>query len=162
MARGGCHRVAAVACTASMYANGRRPADGARLAKTCRMRMILAAVLCLAVPTTTLADPGRNDRTGTVGKVAAVEIASKEAKLIPTMRDDVFVGYKVYAIKPGGRFDAAAFTAGDLIEQVDGTDVTVKAGNLLLREHVVNGTTDATVTVRRQGSLVNLTVRHAP
>jgi len=82
----------------------------------------------------------------------------KDARLVPVMRDGVFVGLKVYAIKAGGRFDqpTAKFLAGDTIEQIDGEPVTTDAGTRALHAKVIEGSADAQVTVRRRGELVTL------
>ncbi len=80
---------------------------------------------------------------------------------MPLMRDGVFAGLKVYAIRRGGRFDQpeARFQAGDVIEQVDGLVVTSDAGTRALHDRVIAGRADATVIVRRAGAVVTLTSR---
>jgi len=84
--------------------------------------------------------------------------ALKDARLVPAMKDDVFVGFKVYAIRTGGRFDQpqARFHNGDTIESIDGVAVTTEAGSTALHDKVILGTADAVVTVRRNGQLVTL------
>ena len=84
--------------------------------------------------------------------------AIRDARLVPTVRDRVLVGYKVFAIKAGGRFDQAQdpFKAGDLIEVADGHPATSTEGQVAIAA-IATGASDVVVEVRRQGALVKLT-----
>jgi hypothetical protein len=114
---------------------------------------ILSALLFLGLavhaPAFAGADPG--------AKPAYAD--TKDARLIPVLKDDVFVGLKVYAIRDGGRFDqpAGKFEPGDTIETVDGAAVTTEAGAKALYDKVIRGAADTVVTVRRKGEVVSLT-----
>jgi len=114
------------------------------------MKTFALALAFLLLPALAAADDAPTERSG--------EQQTIDARLVPLVRDGVFVGLKVYAIKPGGRFDqpTARFRAGDTIEQIDGEAVTTDAGTRALHDKVVRGTADATVTVRRAGTLVTL------
>jgi hypothetical protein len=74
------------------------------------------------------------------------------------MKEGVFIGLRVYAIRPGGRFaqPQAPFENGDVIEAVDGVAVITEAGARALHDHVIRGDADARVTVRRRGGVVEL------
>lgn len=85
--------------------------------------------------------------------------ATDEARLVPTTDDAKgFVGYKVFAIHAGGRFEHAGFQMGDVITAVDNTAVTTDAGRQALDKNVIGGAAKATVTVTRAGQPVTLTV----
>jgi S1-C subfamily serine protease len=92
-------------------------------------------------------------------KPPAQQQQPQDARLVPALRDGQPVGLKVYAIRPGGRFAQAAFENGDTIEAIDEEPVITEAGRRALFDKVVNGTADATVTVRRKGALMKLTSR---
>jgi len=115
------------------------------------MKPLLAMMFGLLLTTPALV---RADDSSRPGEAAA----SKDARLVPAMKDDVFVGFKVYAIRAGGRFDQpqARFLNGDTIESIDGAAVTTTAGSTALHDKVILGTADAVVTVRRNGQLVTL------
>lgn len=83
---------------------------------------------------------------------------TSDGRLVPVLRDGVFVGLKVYAIRAGGRFDqpTAKFQAGDTIEQIDGVAVTTDAGTRALHDKVIEGRGDATVSLKRAGKPVTL------
>jgi type II secretory pathway component PulC len=89
-------------------------------------------------------------------KPPATPIApAKDARLVPVLKDGKFAGIKVYAIKPGGRFDQAKFQNGDTVEKIDGVPLADDGGRAL-HEKVIEGKADATVTVRRRGKAVEL------
>jgi hypothetical protein len=83
----------------------------------------------------------------------------KDARVVPLMKDGVFIGLKVYAIRPSGRFDqpSARFHNGDMIDTIDGEKVTSDAGARRLHDNVIEGKADAVVVVRRGNQLVTLT-----
>lgn len=86
---------------------------------------------------------------------------TQDARLVPVMQDGKFVGIKVYAIRQGGRFAAAAFQNGDTILTIDGEPVTTDAGKQALNDKVIRGTADATVVVKRRGNQVTLTSKRS-
>jgi hypothetical protein len=51
----------------------------------------------------------------------------------------VLVGFKVYVIEKGSRFEQAGFEFGDLIEKVNGELVTSDKGTRALYDNVVGG-----------------------
>lgn len=114
------------------------------------LRTILVASMLVAAPAAAFADTAKQP-------VSGPQITS-EGRMVPVLKDGTFVGIKVYAIKAGGRFDqpTAKFLNGDTIEKIDGVDVTTDAGSYALRDKVILGTSDAKVTLRRQGQVVEL------
>jgi hypothetical protein len=84
--------------------------------------------------------------------------AIKDARLVPAMKDGALVGLKIYAIRPGGRFDQpqAPFLNGDTIQSVDGVFVMLEAGAKALHDNVIEGKADAEVVVLRKGATVTL------
>jgi hypothetical protein len=113
----------------------------------------LALGLLLATPLPALADDSPS-------KPAPAEAAAvRDARLVPVLREGAFVGLKVYAIRPGGRFDQpqSPFHNGDTIEEIDHVPVTSDTGTTALHDKVIVGKADAVVTVRRAGKVVMLT-----
>lgn len=92
------------------------------------------------------------------------QIIAAHARLVPTFREKVMVGLKVFAIKTSGRFNQpqAPFKAGDVIESVDGTPVTSDAGQRLINERVILGRADASVVVQREGKQLTLLSKALP
>ena len=86
---------------------------------------------------------------------------TKDARLVPAMKNGVFVGLKIYAIRPGGRFDhpQCRFQNGDTIQSVDDVSVTLDAGATALRDKVIAGRADAVVVVLRKGASVTFTCK---
>lgn len=82
----------------------------------------------------------------------------RDARLVPTLKDGVLVGLKVFAIKPGGRFDQpqARFANGDLIVAIDDAPASTDAGQRALVDKVIDGKADAVVTVERRGARLTL------
>lgn len=89
----------------------------------------------------------------------AKTVEVKDARLIPAMRDGVFTGMKVYAIRAGGRFDQphGPFSNGDTIVQVDGKPMADTEAGIALRDRVILGKADVVVVVERKGQRVTLT-----
>jgi hypothetical protein len=82
---------------------------------------------------------------------------AQDARLVPAMRDGKLVGLKIYAIRPGGRCDAAKLLNGDTILAVDDVPVTTDAGALAFHDKVIGGSADAVITVTRRGTTVKVT-----
>jgi type II secretory pathway component PulC len=82
---------------------------------------------------------------------------AQEARLVPAMRDGKLVGLKIYAIRPGGRCDAAKLQNGDTILAVDDVSVATDTGSVTFHDRVIDGGADATITVLRRGATVKLT-----
>ncbi|MBA3394977.1 MAG: hypothetical protein H0T89_20190 [Deltaproteobacteria bacterium] len=118
------------------------------------MKLLAAPLLiCLAVQLVAFPGPAFADTPP-----STTAPTTSDARLVPVIRDGVFVGLKVYAIRAGGRFDqpTAKFHAGDTIEQIDGVAVTTDAGTRALHDKVVEGRGDATITIKRAGKPVTL------
>ena len=56
--------------------------------------------------------------------VASPERLSREAKVVPAIRDDVHSGYKLSYVKPGSSVSQLGFRSGDKITHVNGRDLT--------------------------------------
>lgn len=56
--------------------------------------------------------------------VASPDRLSREAKVVPAIRDDVHSGYKLSWVKPGGSVAQLGFRSGDKITHVNGRDLT--------------------------------------
>jgi len=84
--------------------------------------------------------------------ISAADTDAAGARLVPTVRDGKAVGFKVYAIKPGGRFAAQRFENGDTIQKIDGEPVTTDKGAALLHDAVIAGKADAKVEIQRKGT----------
>ncbi len=120
------------------------------------MKLLAAPLLvCLALVIQLVGSPGPAFAETPPSTTAPT---TSDGRLVPVLRDGVFVGLKVYAIRPGGRFDqpTAKFQAGDTIEQIDGVAVTTDAGTLALHDKVIEGRGDATVSIKRAGKPVTL------
>lgn len=118
----------------------------------CMKTLIIGVVLALHVPTTASADspPAKSE-------------SRQEGRLVPVMLDGKPIGLKVYAIRPGGRFDqpTARFQNGDTIESVDGLSVLEEAGAVALYGNVIGGNADATVVVLRHDERITLASKAA-
>lgn len=106
--------------------------------------------LALALVTSLPATPALADAP------AASTIAA-HGRIVPTLRDGQLIGFKVYAIKPNGRFAAAGLENGDLMTAIDGQSVTTDAGTRAFADNVIDGKADCTLTVTRRGQTVTLT-----
>src|SRR4051812_22653335 len=84
------------------------------------------------------------------------QATSAGARLVPVVKDDVYVGLKVYAIESGSRFDQAGFENGDMIEKIGGEPVTTAKGIEALNNNVIRGAADATIDVVRKGAHIQL------
>lgn len=113
---------------------------------------IIGVALALHVPATASADSR-----------PATSESRQEGRLVPVSRDGTPIGLKVYAIRPGGRFDqpTARFQNGDTIESVDGVSVLEEAGVAALYGNVIGGKADATVVVLRHGERITLASKAA-
>ena len=52
------------------------------------------------------------------------EGAERNERLVPTIADGAFIGFKVFAIQPESRYAKAGFQDGDLIVAIDGEAIT--------------------------------------
>lgn len=77
--------------------------------------------------------------------------AEKEARFVPAMKDGKPEGYKVYAIRAGGRFEKAGLQNGDTITHVNGTIATATTAGPALTQ-LMDGTAEVKVTVTRKGT----------
>ena len=118
------------------------------------MKLLFVFGLSLATPLFGRADDAPPIRSADV----------RDARLVPTMKEGVFVGLKVYAIRPGGRFaqPQAPFENGDLIEAIDGVAVVTDEGTRALHDKVILGKADAIVTVQRRGAAIGLASKALP
>jgi type II secretory pathway component PulC len=116
-----------------------------------RIKLVIAIICALDVAAAAEPDPPTPTET-------------HDARLIPTYDADaqVFVGFKVYAIRARGRFDAMKFANGDLLERVNGFALTTVEGAKALDDDVIAGHADATVVVERKGALVTLATTAIP
>src|SRR5690349_17701070 len=111
------------------------------------MKMLLLAFGLSASPTLGFASSG-----------SSIEAMDQDARLVPVVRDDVFVGLKVLAIKPQGQFARAGFQNGDVIERVDNHPITSEMGARRL-DTFIAGTATTKIDVRRRNTLVTLICR---
>lgn len=77
--------------------------------------------------------------------------AEKEARFVPAMRDGKLEGYKVYAIRAGGRFEKAGLQNGDTLTHLDGTPATDQAVAPKMAA-LLDGSAEVKVTVTRKGT----------
>ena len=56
--------------------------------------------------------------------VASPQRLSREATVVPAIRNDVHSGYKLSTVKPGSSVAALGFRSGDKITHVNGRDLT--------------------------------------
>jgi len=56
--------------------------------------------------------------------VTSPQRLTREAKVVPAIRNDVHSGYKLSWVKPGGSVAALGFRSGDKITHVNGRDLT--------------------------------------
>ncbi len=98
----------------------------------------------------------RADDSGAIDRHRPGPVVAPPGRLVPAYRDHKLVGFKVYAIRPGGgRYAAAGMENGDTIEAVDGVAVTAEAD----AAKVTAARVPVNVTVRRHATqLLVLTI----
>jgi len=111
------------------------------LARSIMKKLVVALVLAAFVPSIALAEQAAPPK-------ADVE---REARFVPAMRDGKPEGYKVYAIRAGGRFDKAGLKNGDTITHVNGTSATLAEAGPALAQ-MMDGSAEVKVTVTRKGT----------
>lgn len=111
------------------------------------MKILLLAFGLALAPALAGADPSPPSHS---------DLAAAGARLVPALRDGKPEGLKVYAIRPGSRFDAIGLRNGDTILRVDGVSVVTDAGAHALVDKVIAGKADATIAIRRKGAATTI------
>ena len=91
-----------------------------------------------------------------VASPPATAVPGSGARLVPSKADGKDVGYKVYAIKKGARFDQAHFENGDLLMRADGFEAQSADGARAIAR-IVDGSADVKIEIQRKGTPVTLT-----
>jgi general secretion pathway protein C len=85
------------------------------------------------------------------------DLISRSARIVPTLRDGVPIGYKLYAIRPGSLLAVVGFENGDTLRAIN--DVPLVSAERVLEVHRSLGDHDHfDVDVERRGERVRIVV----